>query len=88
MQRLQRKFETAKARVPQPVLTRRPSRRARGVIWFGSTGAAMAESLAALERQGIHLDRIRLRAFPFADASDFMPPTSVCLSSSRIATRS
>jgi 2-oxoglutarate ferredoxin oxidoreductase subunit alpha len=28
----------------------------------------MAESLAALEKQGIHLDRMRIRAFPFADA--------------------
>ena len=39
-----------------------------GVIWFGSTGAAMAESLAALELDGIHLDQMRLRGFPFADA--------------------
>ncbi len=39
-----------------------------GVVWFGSTGAAMAESLAALEREGVHLDRMRLRGFPFADA--------------------
>ena len=28
----------------------------------------MAESLAALAADGIHLDRMRLRAFPFADA--------------------
>ena len=35
------------------------SRRTSGVIWFGSTGAAMAESLAALELDGIHLDRLR-----------------------------
>jgi 2-oxoglutarate ferredoxin oxidoreductase subunit alpha len=33
----------------------------------------MAESLAALELDGIHLDRIRVRAFPFADAvADFI----------------
>ena len=49
------------------------SPRAAGVIWFGSTGAAMEESLAALELDGIHLDRMRLRAFPFADAvSEFI----------------
>ncbi len=68
MQRLQRKFETAKAIVPTPVIeqARKPTR--TGVIWFGSTGAAMAESLAALELDGIHLDRLRLRAFPFADS--------------------
>jgi 2-oxoglutarate ferredoxin oxidoreductase subunit alpha len=39
-----------------------------GVIWFGSTGAAMAEALAALELDGIHVDQMRLRGFPFADA--------------------
>ena len=33
----------------------------------------MAESLAALEADGIHLDRLRIRAFPFADAiTEFM----------------
>jgi len=43
------------------------------VVWFGSTGAAMAESLAALELDGIHLDQMRLRSFPFADSvADFV----------------
>ncbi|MCC7327277.1 MAG: 2-oxoacid:acceptor oxidoreductase subunit alpha [Burkholderiales bacterium] len=68
MQRLLRKFETAKSLVPQPVITKAAKRTKSGVIWFGSTGAAMAESLALLEQDGIHLDRMRLRAFPFADA--------------------
>jgi 2-oxoglutarate ferredoxin oxidoreductase subunit alpha len=68
MQRLLRKFETAKERIPGPVIERAalPSRAA--VVWFGSTGAAMSESLAELAKMDIHLDRMRLRAFPFADA--------------------
>ncbi len=68
MQRLLRKFETAKDYVPAPVVERaaRPTR--AGVIWYGSTGAPMQESLRALEKLGIHLDRMRVRAFPFADA--------------------
>jgi len=68
MQRLLRKFETAKERLPAPVIEKAalPSRAA--VVWFGSTGAAMSESLAELARMDIHLDRMRLRAFPFADA--------------------
>jgi 2-oxoglutarate ferredoxin oxidoreductase subunit alpha len=37
------------------------------VIYFGSTSAAMAEALVALEAQGLHLDTLRLRAFPFSD---------------------
>ena len=39
-----------------------------GIVWFGSTGAAMAESLAELEQQDVHLDRLRIRGFPFDDA--------------------
>jgi 2-oxoglutarate ferredoxin oxidoreductase subunit alpha len=38
------------------------------VIYFGSTSAAMDEALDALEKQGVHLDTMRIRAFPFADS--------------------
>jgi len=73
MQRLQRKFETAKALVPAPVIKPAAKATRTGVIWFGSTGAAMDEALVTLELDGIHLDRMRLRAFPFADAvADFI----------------
>jgi 2-oxoglutarate ferredoxin oxidoreductase subunit alpha len=68
MQRLLRKFETAKDYVPAPVIERAAQPTKAGIIWYGSTGAPMAESLAVLEKQGIHLDRMRIRAFPFADA--------------------
>jgi 2-oxoglutarate ferredoxin oxidoreductase subunit alpha len=68
MQRLLRKFETAKAKVPAPVIEKADKPARAGVIWYGSTGAAMSESLAALAATGIHLDRMRIRAFPFADA--------------------
>jgi 2-oxoglutarate ferredoxin oxidoreductase subunit alpha len=67
MQRLLRKFETAKTLVPAPVVKRATQATRACVIWFGSTGAAMAESVAELERQGIHLDQMRLRGFPFHD---------------------
>ena len=68
MQRLLRKFENAKSLVPQPVIERAAHPTRTGVIWFGSTGAPMAESLADLQSQGIHLDRLRIRAFPFAES--------------------
>jgi 2-oxoglutarate ferredoxin oxidoreductase subunit alpha len=67
MQRLLRKFETAKTLLPKPVIERAAAPTRAGVIWFGSTGAAMAESLAELTKQGVHLDRMRVRAFPFQD---------------------
>jgi 2-oxoglutarate ferredoxin oxidoreductase subunit alpha len=67
MQRLLRKFETAKELVPKPVLrpARQPAR--LGVIYFGSTSPAMHEALDALERDGVQLDALRVRAFPFQD---------------------
>jgi len=67
MQRLVRKFETAKSLVPAPILrkAREPAR--FGAIYFGSTSAAMAEALVSLEGQGLHLDTLRIRAFPFSD---------------------
>ena len=68
MQRLLRKFETAKALVPAPVLRRAKEKTKTGVIYFGSSSAAMNEAMAALEEGGVHLDTMRLRAFPFNDA--------------------
>jgi 2-oxoglutarate ferredoxin oxidoreductase subunit alpha len=68
MQRLLRKFESAKELVPAPAVQRAAQPTHAGAIWFGSTGAAMAESLAVLAKEGIHLDQMRIRAFPFSDA--------------------
>src|SRR3954464_12667945 len=68
MQRLVRKLETAKALVPQPVIKLSKEKSRHGVIYFGSTTAAMKEAMAALEARGLHLDMLRLRAFPFSDA--------------------
>jgi 2-oxoglutarate ferredoxin oxidoreductase subunit alpha len=67
MERLLRKFETAKSLVPAPV--RRDAKRATktGVIYFGSTTPAMHEALEMLEAQGRHLDGLRVRGFPFSD---------------------
>ena len=73
MQRLLRKFETAKRMVPQPVVRKAPVATRWGAIYCGSTSVAMDEALAALEAQGLHLDTLRVRAFPFADSvSDFI----------------
>jgi 2-oxoglutarate ferredoxin oxidoreductase subunit alpha len=65
MQRLLRKFETAKELVPPPVMrkARQPTR--LGAIYFGSTSPALSEAIDRLEDQGVHLDTMRVRAFPF-----------------------
>jgi 2-oxoglutarate ferredoxin oxidoreductase subunit alpha len=68
MQRLLKKFETAKELVPAPVL-RQGSKPARfGVIYYGSTAPAMDEALVMLDADSMHLDALRVRAFPFRDA--------------------
>ena len=67
MQRLLRKFDTAKKMVPKPIVRQATQPARYGAIYFGSTSAAMDEAMAKLEAQGIHIDTMRLRAFPFAD---------------------
>jgi len=73
VQRLLRKFETAKTLVPQPVISAAKHRTPIGAIFYGSTSPAMAEAVAALEKEGIAIDTMRLRAFPFPDSvTDFI----------------
>jgi 2-oxoglutarate ferredoxin oxidoreductase subunit alpha len=67
MQRLLHKFETAKQLVPRPVKRSAREPTSFGAIYFGSTAPAMTEALEALEERGIHLDTMRIRAFPFHD---------------------
>ncbi len=65
VERLLKKFATAATLVPQPVLRKAARKTALGVIYFGSTSPAMHEALDVLPGDGIHLDALRLRAFPF-----------------------
>jgi 2-oxoglutarate ferredoxin oxidoreductase subunit alpha len=67
MQRLQKKFRTARDLLPAPVLGRTHRSARFGVIYYGSTAPAMEEALDALEDHGAVLDLMRLRAFPFHD---------------------
>jgi 2-oxoglutarate/2-oxoacid ferredoxin oxidoreductase subunit alpha len=66
MQRLLRKFETAKTLVPAPI--RRSAEKATkyAVIYYGSTSPAMDEAIETLKAEGKHLDMLRVRGFPFA----------------------
>ena len=67
VQRLLRKFETAKKLVPQPVLTASKEPARFGVIYYGSTSPSMHEALEALAARDIWVNALRLRAFPFPD---------------------
>jgi 2-oxoglutarate ferredoxin oxidoreductase subunit alpha len=70
VERLLKKFETAKTLVPQPVVHAASKATRFGVIYIGSTSPAMAEAFDALQAQGLHVDLLRIRAFPFSDAVD------------------
>ncbi|HET9662976.1 MAG TPA: 2-oxoacid:acceptor oxidoreductase subunit alpha [Burkholderiales bacterium] len=73
MQRLLRKFETAKQLVPKPLLypAEKPAR--FGAIFYGSTSPAMQEALDVLSQRGIHINALRVRGFPFQEEiTDFV----------------
>lgn len=73
MERLLRKLDTAKTLVPAPVEKKSEHPTRYGVIYFGSTTPSMHEALAGLAAEGIHLNMLRIRAFPFADTvADFV----------------
>jgi 2-oxoglutarate ferredoxin oxidoreductase subunit alpha len=73
MQRLLRKFETAKALVPRPIRKNADKPTRYGVIYYGSTSPAMNEAIHMIEAKGRPLDMLRVRAFPFhQDVPDFV----------------
>jgi len=68
MERLLRKFITATTLVPQPVFRKAAEPTKLGVIYYGSTSPAMREALDVLDRNGVHVDAMRLCAFPFPES--------------------
>src|SRR5499425_2698262 len=73
MQRLLRKFETAKNLVPRPIRKDAGKPTKYGVIYYGSTSPAMNEAIHMIEAKGRPLDMLRIRAFPFhQDVPDFI----------------
>ena len=73
MDRLKRKFDTARQRVPPPVLEEHPGAEI-GIIAFGSTHCAVVESRDQLRHeQNIPTAYLRIRAFPFnEDIANFV----------------
>ena len=66
MQRLELKFETARRLAPKPVVKMAETPTQIGVVYFGSTAAAMDEALELLAEDGCAVDALRIRAFPLA----------------------
>jgi 2-oxoglutarate ferredoxin oxidoreductase subunit alpha len=73
MQRLMRKFESAKQLMPKPLLKPAAKPARFGAIYYGSTSPAMAEAMDVLSARGIHVNALRVRGFPFQDEiADFV----------------
>jgi 2-oxoglutarate ferredoxin oxidoreductase subunit alpha len=73
MQRLLRKFETAKQLVPKPLLYPADKPARFGAIFYGSTSPAMQEALDVLSARGVHINALRVRGFPFQEEiADFV----------------
>src|SRR5205823_6292698 len=72
LDRLSKKFETARTAVPKPVLVREQKSKI-GIIAYGSSHWAVLESLDQMSREyQLEADYLRLRAYPFnRDMHDF-----------------
>jgi 2-oxoglutarate ferredoxin oxidoreductase subunit alpha len=70
MERLLKKHGTARSLVP-PAIERKAEAPTRyGAIYYGSTSPAINEAELLLAEQGIHLDLLRVRGFPFGAEVD------------------
>lgn len=71
MDRLAKKFAGAVDILPEPEISSEGNR--RGMIYFGTTASAISEVQDKLAKQGIMLDTLRIRSFPFhEDVSRFI----------------
>ncbi len=72
LDRLKRKFTTAASLVPKAVLEG-PGNRAVGIVSLGSCDGPIREALGRLAAEGIGLDYLRVRGFPFgAEVESFL----------------
>src|SRR5690606_31859453 len=62
MERLLKKFETAKSYVPAPVFYPARQETSDGIIFFGTSTDASLEALDLLAAEGVHIDAMRVRA--------------------------
>jgi 2-oxoglutarate ferredoxin oxidoreductase subunit alpha len=65
LSRILKKFEGAYKFLPKPIFKQETNASSNGLIYFGSTEAAMQESLDQLSSSGLPIDAMRIRSFPF-----------------------
>jgi 2-oxoglutarate/2-oxoacid ferredoxin oxidoreductase subunit alpha len=64
MDRLSKKFETARKRVPWPIVSNGSAAKV-GIVAYGSSDFAVEEARVLLAKRGLETDYLRLRALPF-----------------------
>jgi len=65
MDRLIRKWNTAKDMVPAPQLYQKKNKSKYGILFFGTSTYSAQEAMDILEEEDVIVDAIRLKAFPF-----------------------
>ena len=65
LSRILKKFAGASSYLPKPIYKQDTNASSKGLIYFGSTEAAMQESLDLLSSFGYPIDAMRIRSFPF-----------------------
>lgn len=65
MDRLLKKWNTAKDLVPAPYLYQKENKSPYGLIFFGTSTYSAEEAMETMAATGINFDAMRLRAFPF-----------------------
>ena len=79
VERLARKVEASADRLPKPVIQSKPGANI-GVITMGSCEAAVIEALQLLESEGMTLDYMRVRGFPFgSEVKAFLDAHERCM---------
>ncbi|MEO7174726.1 MAG: 2-oxoacid:acceptor oxidoreductase subunit alpha [Saprospiraceae bacterium] len=68
MERLLRKWDTAKNLVPAPEFYQEANTNSHGVIYFGTSTQSSLEAIDLLQEEGYSFDAMRIRAFPFSQA--------------------
>jgi len=63
--RLAQKWETAKTLVPAPEFYQEENAAMYGLIFFGTTTYAAVEAMDILKQEGLAIDSMRIKAFPF-----------------------
>jgi 2-oxoglutarate/2-oxoacid ferredoxin oxidoreductase subunit alpha len=73
MDRLIKKWNTAKTMVPPPHLYQEKNRSKNGLLFFGTSQYSSEEAMDILKEEGIAVDALRLKSFPFSkEVEDFV----------------